>query len=69
MGQTIPTYITYLNQFLKAAKKQEYAQPLVTFKNMIEEIYFDSKNIPYNMYKEKYKWKVPVKKRIDIYVK
>ena len=54
MGQITSTYITHFNQLLETAGKQEYVQPTVTFKDMVEEIYFDSADIPYDIYKEEY---------------
>jgi len=53
--QTIPTYSTHLNQLLETARRQGYAQLLITFKDMMKRVYFDSTDILYNMYKEEYK--------------
>ncbi len=65
MRQTIPTYTTYLNQLLEVAKRQGYIQFLITFKNMVEGVYFDLTNTSYNMYEEEYEWKILIKKEIN----
>ena len=69
MGQTTPTHFTYLNQLLEVTRRQGYAQPSVTFKDTIEEVYFDLTDVPYDMYEEEYEWKVPIKKGIDFFAK
>ena len=36
---------------------------------MVEGVYFDPTDTPYDMYKEEYEWEVSIKKRIDFLVK
>ncbi|SRR6266498_4972176 len=69
MGQTTPTHTTHLNQLLEAAKRPGYARPSVTFKDIVEGVYFDLTDAPYDMYEEEYEWEVPIKKGIDFLAK
>ncbi len=69
MGQTIPTYITHLNQLLEAAGRQKYAQPSITFKDIVKGVYFDPSDTFYNMYEEEYEWEVLIKRKIDPLIK
>ena len=54
MGQTTLTHSTHLNQLLEAAGRQGYAQPSVTFKDMVEGVYFDPADASYDMYEKEY---------------
>ena len=69
MGQTTPTHSTHLNQLLEAARRQGYARPSVTFKDMVEGVYFDPTDASYDMYEEEYEWEVSIKKGIDFLAK
>ncbi len=69
MGQIIPTHTTYLNQLLEVTGRQGYIQPSVTFKDMVKGVYFDLIDTSYDMYEEKYEWKIPIKKGIDLFAK
>ncbi len=64
-----PTYTIHFNQLLETTERQGYIQFSMTFKDIVEEIYFDLSNTSYDMYKEKYKWEILIKKRINPFVK